>query len=399
MAEDPRLMKTLVRLLSEGIEEGTDQYAMAHIREQRKKEREAQMRQQGLLAKQAGGANFPPVSGPTITSGITTSSQREEKIKRAPPLPSKEDQPLGTFDIDKVASFLSEVLKKGRTESTVAQADNTKKVFEDAVFADRKHRILEALTSGAIGAGLGVGIPAALAAGPKIGLKYTAIGGLLGSILGGTIGGVSAINSRKRMSALMHDKGIEGIKSFIEKRNPATSGLLSGALAGSAGAGLMLALKDRNMNPFPGITQEPFRTGGKFLGKQLPTAISVGSGLVTTDLSRMVADALHTKTSSQYDDYSYYEEEPELPADRYSTGRQGLLYATSMLHPTLSALAAGATAHPDERFDQFGRTLVGGLAGDVVGGLTGAAFGGPAGFGIGSVVGRPLGTYIAQHIS
>lgn len=399
MAEDPRLMKTLVRLLSEGIEEGTDQYAMHHMREQRKKEREELMRQQGLLAKQAGGANFPPVSGPTITSGITTSSQREEKIKRAPPLPAKEDQPLGTFDIDKVASFLSEVLKKGRTESTVAQADNTKKVFEDAVFADRKHRILEALTSGALGAGLTLGIRATSAAGPKVGLKHTAIAGLLGSLIGGTVGGISSLASRNRMSALIHDEGIEGLKSFIEKRNPATSGILSGALAGTAGAGVNLALTGRNFNPFQYATGDTLKTIGSFLGKNTPTAISLGSGMAATNLSRLISDTLHTKTSSQYDDYSYSEEEPEIPADRYSTGRQGLLYATSILHPTVSALAAGATAHPDERFDQFGRTLVGGLAGDVVGGLAGAAFGGPAGFGIGSVVGRPLGTYIAQHIS
>jgi hypothetical protein len=398
MAEDPQGIKMLVRIISEGIEEGTDQYAMHRIREQKKKEREAKMRPQGLLAKQAGGANFPPISGPTVTSGITTSSQREEKIRRAPPLPAKEDQPLGAFDIDKIASFLDSVVKKGRLESTADKADHIKQVYEDAVYADRKHRILESLASGALSSGLGLGIPTALAAGPTTGLQVGALAGLLGGGIGTVMGSLSSLRTRSRISALMHEQGLEGLKDFIAKRNPATSGLLSGALAGGAGAGVRMSLQGVNMNPFDDRMQGTLGDAGRLIGQYAPAAVSMGAGLGATELSRRVSDSIHEKTSSPYDQYPHYEEDRELPADRYSNSRQGMLYGISALHPIAASLAAAATAHPDERFDQLGRTMVGGLAGDVVGGVAGAAFGGPAGFGVGSLVGRPIGTYIAHHV-
>lgn len=391
---------TFVRILMEGLEEGTDQVVMHKMREDAKKRRDENMARlnPGLLAKQAGGANFPPISGPTCVSGINTSQQYEEKLKRAPVVPKPEDQAIASMDLDKVSEFLDEVTKRSSLPSTSELAEQKKKIFEDAVWADRKHKILEGLSGGAIGSSLGVGIPLGVKMGPRVGLMAAAIGALLGGGIGAGFGAINSLKSRKQMETLYKEKGEEELNKFIERRNPATSGLLSGALAGSMGAGARLALIERIPNPFPHYAG-PAGELGRRVQSMTPSLITTGVGLGSTYLSRNIADSLHEKSADTYMDYPYHEIDPEVPADRYSVARQGLLYGVSTLHPIMASLAAAATAHPDERYDQLGRTLVGGLAGDTVGGLAGAALGGPAGYGLGSILGRPVGTYIAHHMS
>ena len=390
---------TLVRVIMESIEEGADQVVMHKMREDGKKRRDENMARlnPGLLAKQAGGANFPPISGPTCTSGINTSQQQEEKLKRAPVVPKPEDKALSSMDIEKISSFLSDIVGRASMKSTSELAIQKKKVFEDAVWADRKHKILEGLSAGALGSGIGVGVSLGIEHGKKVGLIAAAVGALLGGGIGAGFGALNSLKSRGQMEALYREKGEEELNNFSARRNPATSGLLSGSLSGALGAGARLAITERIPNPFPhqaGLAGEL----GKRIQSMGPGLAMTGVGLGSTYFSRNISDTLHEKSADTYMDYPYGEVSPEVPADRYSTARQGLLYGVSTLHPIMASLAAAATAHPDERYDQLGRTLVGGIAGDTVGGLAGAAFGGPAGYGVGSILGRPLGTYIAHHM-
>jgi outer membrane lipoprotein SlyB len=301
------------------------------------------------------------------------------------------------MDIEKISSFLSDIVGRASMKSTSELAIQKKKVFEDAVWSDRKHKILEGLSAGALGSGIGVGVSLGIEHGKKVGLIAAAVGALLGGSIGAGFGALNSLKSRGQMEALYREKGEEELNNFSARRNTATSGLLSGSLSGALGAGARLALTERIPNPFP-HQAGPAGELGRRIQSMGPGLAMTGVGLGSTYLSRNISDTLHEKSADTYMDYPYGEVSPEVPADRYNTARQGLLYGVSTLHPIMASLAAAATAHPDERYDQLGRTLVGGIAGDTVGGLAGAAFGGPAGYGVGSILGRPLGTYIAHHM-
>jgi hypothetical protein len=190
--------RSTFRVLGELFEEGADQLFMAKMREQKKKEREAQWAAEDAAAsnsalkhamdflsnyKTAGGANFPPISGPTCMSGITTSSQQEEKIKRAPPLPAKEDDALGSMDIDKVAGFIQEVLRRSTRESTVEKADHIKQLYDEAVISDRRQKVISNLIGSAITAGGTAGIASGIS-GKSVGsgLLMGGLGALSGAL-------------------------------------------------------------------------------------------------------------------------------------------------------------------------------------------------------------------------
>jgi len=391
---EPSTSQTMFRALSELGEEGLDQLFMAKIRAKNKREREAQWAAEAQ--KTAGGANFPPISGPTCLSGINTSQQSEEKLKRAPVVPKPEDQALASMDLDKISSFLAELCAK------TAEIPVEQDLQQEAILADRRYKVLSnALGSAVTGGGI-AGIPMGiLMKSPKAGLLAGAGGAYLGATSGSLFGaGQSAITSRPEVEDIYKRDGEEGIRDFLARRQPATATLIPGLLSGGIGLGTGLLLHNRFKMPWAaekGI--KGLASKGMDLGVRagVPLATSSAAWLA----SQPIVDAYHgTKTSEEYSymDYPHHEHIPEDAAEGYSDVRQGLLYGASMIHPVGASLSAAATANPGERLSQLGRTLGGSLAGDAVGGLAGLTLGGPSGYVLGSYVGRPIGTYVAHHM-
>lgn len=392
---DPNTSRSMFRALSEIGEEGIDQLFMAKIREKNKKEREAQWAAEAQ--KTAGGANFPPISGPTCVSGINTSQQYEEKIKRAPVVPKPEDQAIASMDLDKVSSFLNSLYAK--TAETVPVAPDLQ---QEAMDADKRYKILSNALGSSMTMGGMMGIPAGLLSKSlKRGLLMGGLGALGGAAMGSLFGlGQSKLTTRRAVEDIYKNEGDEGLKDFIARRAPSTATLIPGLLSGGVGLGTSLLLHNRFKMPW---AQE---TGlKKLLHHGMNLAVTGGIPLATSSAAWMasnpIVDAYHgIKTGEEYSymDYPHNEYIPEVTADRYNPIRQGLLYGASMLHPIGAAVGSAATAHPDDRLNQLGRTLVGGLAGDTVGGLTGLMLGGPSGYVLGSYLGRPVGTYVAHHM-
>jgi len=384
-----------IRYVGDLGEEGLDQYMRYRLRKKREDEY-ARQEQHQSLPKVAAGANFPPISGPTATSGITTASQEENKLPRCPPVPKPESQPLGSWDIDKVSSIIDALIPK---MAVAPEPEDPQALYERAVGVDRRHRILKNSISGALAAGIsspilfkqmGMTTPNAL--------KMMLFAGGVSGLMGGAMGGVSGLlTSKKDMKKLYDKEGPEGLQRFMERRDVPGS-VVSGVTGGLVGAGTSLLLRDRFRPAFQGSESAVLRGAGMAVPPVAELAGSIAPALGASYLTDKFIDAMHRKQGSYYDSFPHNPENPEVPADRYSTGRQGLLYLTSALHPLLAAPVAAATAHPEERFDQFGRTLFGGIAGDVVGGLAGSFVGGPKGFMLGSLLGRPAGTYITQHL-
>jgi hypothetical protein len=385
-----------IRYVGDLGEEGLDQYLRYKIRKKREDEY-ARQEQHQSLPKVAAGANFPPISGPTATSGITTASQEENKLPRCPPVPKPESQPLGSWDIDKVSSIIDALIPK--VAVAPGPVEDPQALYERAVGVDRRHRILKNSISGALAAGIsspimfkqmGMTTPNAL--------KMMLFAGGVSGLMGGAMGGVSGLlTSKKDMRKLYEKEGPEGLQQFIQRRDVPGS-VVSGVTGGLVGAGTSLLLRDRFRPAFQGSESAVLRGAGMAVPPVAELAGSIAPALGASYLTDKFIDAMHRKQGSYYDSFPHNPEEPEVPADRYTAGRQGLLYLTSALHPLLAAPVAAATAHPEERFDQFGRTLFGGIAGDVVGGLAGSFVGGPKGFMLGSLLGRPAGTYITQHL-
>jgi hypothetical protein len=132
---DPSSSRQIGRIISELGEEGIDQLFMVKMREKNKRDREAQWAAEDAQ-KTAGGANFPPISGPTCTSGINTSQQQEEKLKRAPVVPRPEDKALSSMDIDKISSFLAGICAK------TAEVPVEQDLQQEAELADRRYKVL-----------------------------------------------------------------------------------------------------------------------------------------------------------------------------------------------------------------------------------------------------------------
>lgn len=385
-----------IRYVGDLGEEGLDQYMRYKLRKKREDEY-ARQEQHQSLPKVAAGANFPPISGPTATSGITTASQEENKLPRCPPVPKPEAQPLGSWDIDKVSSIIDALIPK--IAVAPGPVEDPQALYERAVGVDRRHRILKNSISGALAAGIsspimfkqmGMTTPNAL--------KMMLFAGGVSGLMGGAMGGVSGLlTSKKDMRKLYEKEGPEGLQQFIQRRDVPGS-VVSGVTGGLVGAGTSLLLRDRFRPAFQGSESAVLRGAGMAVPPVAELAGSIAPALGASYLTDKFIDAMHRKQGSYYDSFPHNPEEPEVPADRYTPGRQGLLYLTSALHPLLAAPVAAATAHPEERFDQFGRALFGGIAGDVVGGLAGSFVGGPKGFMLGSLLGRPAGTYITQHL-
>jgi hypothetical protein len=386
-----------LRLGGDLVEEGADQYMRYRIRK-KNEERYKSQEQHQSLPKVAAGANFPPISGPTSTSGITTASQHEEKLKRCPPIPKPESQPLGTWDIDKVSSLIDSLIPKVAGFNP-ATPEDPQELYHKAVGADRRHKILSSTISSALSSGITSPIflkQMGLSGGnlAKASLGLTGISALLGAATGGVSG---MLSSRRSMKSVYDAQGMKGLHDQIKRHGLAESAL-AGGVGGLVGAGTSLLLRDRIPAPFQASETPALQS----FGRAVPTIGEVGAGLGTsmgaTYAVDKIIDAMHNKQGSYYDHFPHNPEAPEVPADRYTSGRQGLLYASSALHPLMAAPLAAATAHPGERFDQFGRALFGGVAGDVVGGLAGSFALGPEGFLLGSLLGRPVGTYITQHV-
>jgi hypothetical protein len=336
-------------------------------------------------------------------SGITTSSQQEEKIKRAPPLPAKEDDALGSMDIDKVAGFIQEVLRRSTRESTVEKADHIKQLYDEAVISDRRQKVISNLIGSAITAGGTAGIASGIS-GKSVGsgLLMGGLGALSGAAIGSIFGGAtSALLTRPAVEKAYQTHGEAGLREFIDRRQPIAASVIPGILSGGLGLGAGLATQGRFGTPW----QDRGNTA-KFLGKVVnlmgnasaPFAAST-AGLIA---GNYISDELHgEKLSSEeytYMDYPHQEYIPPIPADNYGNTRQGLLYASSAMNPMLASIAAGVTANPGDTLNQVGRTMLGGIGGDAAGGLLGAAVGGPHGFIAGSYLGRPLGTYLAHNM-
>jgi hypothetical protein len=377
-------------------EESLDQYMRYRLRKKREEEY-ARQEQHQSLPKVAAGANFPPISGPTATSGITTASQEENKLPRCPPVPKPESQPLGSWDIDKVSSIIDALIPK--IAVAPGPVEDPQALYERAVGADRRHRILSNTISSALSAGITspivlrqMGVSGGTLAKASLGIAG------ISALLGASVGGVSGLlGSRRSMKSVYDAEGMKGLHAAIA-RNSVANSAISGGVGGLVGAGTSLLLQDRIPKPWQGSSSPTIKS----LGSAVPVAGQV-AGNVATSLGASyfvdkLRESLNSKQGSYYDSFPHNPEEPEVPADRYTAGRQGLLYLTSALHPLLAAPVAAATAHPEERFDQFGRALFGGVAGDVVGGLAGSFVGGPKGFMLGSLLGRPAGTYITQHL-
>lgn len=396
-AEELRGVARALRLGGDLVEEGADQYMRYRIRKKNEEKYKLEEQHQSL-PKVAAGANFPPISGPTSTSGITTSSQHEEKLKRCPPIPKPEAQPLGTWDIDKVSSLIDSLVPKVAGFNP-ATPEDPQELYHKAVGADRRHKILSSTLSSALSSGITSPIflkQMGLSGGnlAKASLGLTGISALLGAATGGVSG---MLSSRRSMKSIYDAQGMKGLHDQIKRHGLAESAL-AGGVGGLVGAGTSLLLRDRIPAPFQAAESPALQS----FGRAVPTVGEIAGGLGTsmgaTYAVDKIIDAMHNKQGNYYDQFPHNPETPEVPADRYSTGRQGLLYASSALHPFMSAPLAAATAHPGERFDQFGRALFGGLAGDVVGGLAGSFALGPEGFLLGSLLGRPVGTYITQHV-
>ena len=391
---EPSTSQTMFRALSELGEEGLDQLFMAKIRAKNKREREAQWAAEAQ--KTAGGANFPPISGPTCLSGINTSQQSEEKLKRAPVVPKPEDQALASMDLDKISSFLAELCAK------TAEIPVEQDLQQEAILADRRYKVLSNALGSAITMGGMTGIPSGiLSKSPRQGMLMGGLGALGGTAMGSLFGaGQSAATTRRKVEDIYNTEGDEGLKDLIARRGPATATLIPGLLSGGVGLGASLLMHDRFKMPWGDQTglrklvhhgMNIGATGG------VPLAASSAAWLA----SEPIVDAYHgTKTSEEYSymDYPHHEHIPEDAAEGYSDVRQGLLYGASMIHPVGASLSAAATANPGERLSQLGRTLGGSLAGDAVGGLAGLTLGGPSGYVLGSYVGRPIGTYVAHHM-
>lgn len=393
---DPSTSRSMFRVMSELGEEGLDQLFMSKMREKAKKEREAQWAAEAAQ-KTAGGANFPPISGPTCVSGINTSQQYEEKLKRAPVVPKPEDKALASMDLDKISSFLSALCNKTAEDLPVEQD-----LQQEAILADRRYKVLSNALGSAITMGGMTGIPSGiLSKSPRQGLLMGGAGALGGAAMGSLFGaGQSAATTRNKVEDIYNTEGEEGLKDLIARRGSVTAPLIPGVLSGGVGLGTSLLLHDRFKMPWADQTGVK-----KLVHHGMNLGVTGGVPLATSSAAWMasepIVDALYgTKTSEEYSymDYPHHEHIPETAADGYSDVRQGLLYGASMLHPVGAAVGAAATANPGEHLNQLGRTLVGGLAGDTVGGLAGLTLGGPSGYVLGSYVGRPVGTYIAHHM-
>jgi hypothetical protein len=199
------------------------------------------------------------------------------------------------------------------------------------------------------------------------------------------------------MKRVYDAEGMKGLHSHIKRHGLAESAL-AGGVGGLVGAGTSLLLRDSIPAPWQASKSPGLQSFGRAVPVMGEIAGSLGTGMGSSYAVDKIIDAIHDKQGSYYDNFPHNPENPEVPADRYTSGRQGLLYLSSALHPLMAAPIAAATAHPGERFDQFGRALFGGVAGDVAGGLAGSFALGPGGFMLGSLLGRPLGTYIAQHV-
>jgi hypothetical protein len=392
---DPSSSRQIGRIISELGEEGIDQLFMVKMREKNKRDREAQWAAEDAQ-KTAGGANFPPISGPTCTSGINTSQQQEEKLKRAPVLPKPEDKALSSMDIDKISSFLAGICAK------TAEVPVEQDLQQEAELADRRYKVLSnALGSSITMAGM-TGIPSGIISkSPRHGLLMGGAGALGGAAMGSLFGAAqSAATTRKKVEDVYNAEGDEGLKDLIARRGPSTATLIPGLLSGGVGLGTSLLLHDRFKMPW--ADQSGLK---KLVHHGMNIGVTGGIPLATSSAawlaSEPIVDAYHgTKTSEEYDymNYPHHEHIPEDATAGYSDVRQGLLYGASMLHPLGASVSAAATANPGEHLSQLGRTLAGSLAGDAVGGLAGLTLGGPSGYILGSYVGRPVGTYIAHHM-
>jgi hypothetical protein len=391
---DPSSSRQIGRIISELGEEGIDQVFMAKMREKNKRDREAQWAAEAQ--KTAGGANFPPISGPTCLSGINTSQQQEEKLKRAPVVPKPEDKALASMDLDKISAFLSELCAK------TAEVPVERDLHQEAAMADRRYKVLSNALGSAITMGGMTGIPSGiLSKSPKRGLLMGGAGALGGTVMGSLFGaGQSAATTRRKVEDIYNTEGDEGLKDLIARRGPATATLIPGLLSGGVGLGTSLLLHDRFKMPWADQTGLK-----KLVHHGMNIGVTGGVPLATSSAawlaSEPIVDAYHgTKTSEEYSymDYPHYEHVPETAADGYSDVRQGLLYGASMLHPVGASIGSAATANPGEHLNQLGRTLAGSLAGDAVGGLAGLTLGGPSGYAMGSYLGRPVGTYLAHHM-
>jgi len=398
---DSSTSRSLFRALSELGEEGLDQLFMAKMREKNKKEREAQWAAEAAQ-KTAGGANFPPISGPTCVSGINTSQQYEEKLKRAPVVPKPEDQAIAEMDLDKVSSFLASICSKTAAPVEAQPNLEAEQLKREAILADRRYKVLSNALGSAITGGGMAGIPmGVLTKSPKAGLLAGAGGALLGALSGTLFGaGQAGLTSRKSVEDIYNREGGEGLRDLIERRHPVAATVIPGLLSGGVGLGTGLLLHNRFKVPW--AAQKGLKG---IVGKGLNLGIQVGVPLGTSSAAWMASQPLvdaylGTKTGEEYAymDYPHTEYEPDVSADRYSPIRQGLLYGASTLHPIGAAIGAAATANPGEHISQLGRTLIGGLAGDTLGGLSGLMLGGPSGYVLGSYLGRPVGTYIAHHM-
>lgn len=399
-AEELKGVARALRLGGDLVEEGADQYMRYRIRKKNEEKYKLQEQHQSL-PKVAAGANFPPISGPTSTSGITTSSQHEEKLKRSPPVPKPDAQPLGSWDIDKVSSLIDSLIPKIAGVNP-APVEDPQELYHKAVGADRRHRILTSTISGALSSGITAPIllkQMGLSGGnlAKASLGLTGISALLGAATGGVSG---MLGSRRAMKSVYDAEGMKGLHAHIKRHGLAESAF-AGGVGGLVGAGTSLLLRDSIPKPWQASKYPALQSLGKAVPPMGEIAGSLGTAMGSSYAVDKIVDAMHGKQGSYYDDFPHNPDGPdgpEVPADRYTSGRQGLLYLSSALHPFMSAPLAAATAHPGERFDQFGRALFGGIAGDVVGGLAGSFALGPKGFLLGSLLGRPAGTYIAQHV-
>ena len=397
-ADEVSGLTRLFRLSADVAEEGADQYMRYKFRQKRKDEYAKQQQHQSL-PKVAAGANFPPISGPTATSGITTSSQQEEKMPRCPPIPKPEAQALALWDVAKVSSLIESLVPKvaGLNPKNV---EDPQEVYDKAVSTDRRHKILTNMLSSGVSSGITTPImlkQMGLTGGnlAKASLGITGISAALGAAAGGVSGMVS---SRRSMKNLYDAEGMKGLHEHVKRRGLAESAL-AGTTGGLIGAGTSMLIRGRTPTPFQGSDNASLKTLGKFIPAGVETATGLGTSMAGTYMVDKVVDAMHNKEGSHYyDSYPHSPEAIPVPADNYSARRQGLLYAASALHPFMAAPAAAMTANPGDRIDQFGRTLLGSIGGDVVGGLAGSFALGPSGFLMGSLLGRPAGTYIAHHL-